>query len=69
MCGIAGKVGSARVSEAEILRMCDAIAHPVARLRRVRLGPISDARLRPGQFRDLTEGEIRALTTRVVPRG
>ena len=27
MCGIAGKVGSARVSEAEILRMCDAIAH------------------------------------------
>ena len=27
MCGIAGKAGSARVSEAEILRMCDAIAH------------------------------------------
>jgi asparagine synthase (glutamine-hydrolysing) len=27
MCGIAGKVGQAPVSEAEILRMCDAIAH------------------------------------------
>src|SRR3954463_9599235 len=27
MCGIAGKVGSAPVSEAEILRMCNAIAH------------------------------------------
>jgi asparagine synthase (glutamine-hydrolysing) len=27
MCGIAGKAGSAGVSEAEILRMCDAIAH------------------------------------------
>jgi asparagine synthase (glutamine-hydrolysing) len=27
MCGIAGKAGSARVNEAEILRMCDAIAH------------------------------------------
>ncbi|HJR15874.1 MAG TPA: hypothetical protein VJ808_03390, partial [Gemmatimonadales bacterium] len=27
MCGIAGKVGGPRVTEAEILRMCDAIAH------------------------------------------
>jgi asparagine synthase (glutamine-hydrolysing) len=27
MCGIAGKVGTAPVNEAEILRMCDAIAH------------------------------------------
>ena len=27
MCGIAGKAGTALVSEAEILRMCDAIAH------------------------------------------
>ena len=27
MCGIAGKVGHAQVTEGEILRMCDAIAH------------------------------------------
>src|SRR5687768_7948222 len=27
MCGIAGKAGQTPVSEAEILRMCDAIAH------------------------------------------
>src|SRR5919107_232929 len=27
MCGIAGKAGQTRVSEAEVLRMCDAIAH------------------------------------------
>src|SRR5919107_819021 len=27
MCGIAGKVGQGRISEAEVLRMCDAIAH------------------------------------------
>ena len=27
MCGIAGKAGAGRVSEAEILRMCEAIAH------------------------------------------
>lgn len=27
MCGICGKVGAAPVSEAEVLRMCDAIRH------------------------------------------
>lgn len=46
----------------QVRRMCDAIAHPVARLRRIRIGPISDPRLRPGQFRDLTGREIAALT-------
>jgi len=45
----------------QVRKMCDAIAHPVARLRRVRIGSITDTRLRPGQFRDLTEPEIRAL--------
>jgi pseudouridine synthase len=45
----------------QVRRMCDAIAHPVARLRRVRFGPIADAGLRPGQFRDLTPAEIRRL--------
>jgi 23S rRNA pseudouridine2605 synthase len=45
----------------QVRRMCDAIAHPVARLRRVRIGPITDAKLRPGQFRDLTPAEIRKL--------
>ena len=43
--------------------MADAIAHPVARLKRVRIGTISDSRLRPGQFRDLTPAEIKSLTT------
>jgi 23S rRNA pseudouridine2605 synthase len=46
----------------QVRKMCDAIAHPVARLRRVRIGTISDSRLRPGDFRDLTEPEVRALT-------
>jgi asparagine synthase (glutamine-hydrolysing) len=27
MCGIAGKSGAAAVTESEVLRMCDAIAH------------------------------------------
>jgi 16S rRNA U516 pseudouridylate synthase RsuA-like enzyme len=41
--------------------MCDAIGHPVVRLRRVRIGPISDDRIRPGEFRDLTPKEVAAL--------
>jgi 23S rRNA pseudouridine2605 synthase len=47
----------------QIRRMCDAIAHPVARLRRTRIGPVTDRRLKPGQMRDLTPAEIRALTS------
>jgi pseudouridine synthase len=47
----------------QVRKMCDAIAHPVARLKRVRIGSITDSRLRPGQFRDLTAGEIRALSS------
>jgi 23S rRNA pseudouridine2605 synthase len=45
----------------QIRRMADAIAHPVARLKRVRIGTISDSRLRPGDFRELTAGEIKHL--------
>jgi 23S rRNA pseudouridine2605 synthase len=45
----------------QVRKMCDAIGHPVVRLRRVRIGPITDERLKPGQFRDLTEKEIAAL--------
>jgi 16S rRNA U516 pseudouridylate synthase RsuA-like enzyme len=41
--------------------MCDAIAHPVDRLRRTRIGAITDRGLRPGQMRDLTSGEVRLL--------
>jgi pseudouridine synthase len=45
----------------QIRRMCDAIAHPVDRLRRTRIGSISDPRLKPGQLRDLTPAEVSAL--------
>jgi 16S rRNA U516 pseudouridylate synthase RsuA-like enzyme len=41
--------------------MCSAIAHPVDRLRRVRIGGVADRRLRPGQVRDLLPGEVRQL--------
>ena len=41
--------------------MCDAIGHPVVRLRRVRIGPITDEHIRPGEFRDLTPREVALL--------
>jgi pseudouridine synthase len=47
----------------QVRQMCDAIGHPVERLARTRIGTITDRRLRPGQLRDLTPDEIRALMT------
>jgi pseudouridine synthase len=46
----------------QVRYMCDAIAHPVVRLRRTHIGSLEDRRLKPGAFRDLTPAEIRALT-------
>ena len=45
----------------QVRRMLDAVGHPVERLVRVRIGPISDRRLPPGQWRSLTPDERRAL--------
>jgi 23S rRNA pseudouridine2605 synthase len=45
----------------QVRRMFDAVGHPVERLVRVRIGPISDRRLPPGQWRPLTPEERRAL--------
>jgi pseudouridine synthase len=45
----------------QVRRMADAIAHPIARLKRIRIGHVADPALRPGQFRDLTQAEIRTL--------
>jgi pseudouridine synthase len=50
----------------QVRHMCDAIAHPVDRLRRIRIGGLSDRQLRPGQIRDLTPGEVRALMAPVT---
>lgn len=46
----------------QVRYMCDAIAHPVVRLRRTHIGALEDRRLKPGQFRDLSPAEVRALT-------
>jgi 23S rRNA pseudouridine2605 synthase len=48
----------------QVRRMCDAIAHPVERLRRTRIGPIADRKLKPGDIRELTDAEIRAISGR-----
>jgi pseudouridine synthase len=45
----------------QIRKMCEAIGHPVDRLRRVAIGPIRDTRLKPGQWRDLTPVEVARL--------
>jgi 23S rRNA pseudouridine2605 synthase len=51
----------------QVRRMCDAIAHPIIRLRRTRIGTLSGGRLRVGEIRDLTDAEVRALTRPAVP--
>ena len=53
----------------QIRRMCDAIGHPVRRLVRTRIGPLSDRSLRPGQWRELTAAERRSLVETVAVVG
>ena len=45
----------------QVRRMCEAVGHPVRRLVRTRIGPLRDAQLRPGEWRELTTDEVRAL--------
>ena len=45
----------------QVRRMCEAVGHPVNKLKRVRIGPITDDHIRPGEFRDLDEREVEAL--------
>ena len=45
----------------QIRRMCDAIGHPVLRLVRTRIGPLTDPALGPGEHRPLTADEVREL--------
>ena len=46
--------------------MFDAVGHPVDRLRRVRIGSITDEHIRPGEFRELDAKEIAALKRAAV---
>jgi len=45
----------------QVRRMCEAIGHPVKRLVRTRIGPVTDPRLPPGEWRVLDRAEVRSL--------
>ena len=51
----------------QVRRMCDAIGHPVIRLVRTRIGPLRDPQLAPGEWRELTQDEVRALERATGP--
>jgi 23S rRNA pseudouridine2605 synthase len=50
----------------QIRRMCQQVGYPVLRLARVRIGPITDRHLRPGEYRLLTVAEVRSLIEAVT---
>ena len=55
----------------QVRRMLEAVGHPVRRLRRTRIGSLTDRYLRPGEWRDLSAKEVAALRQAVegdVPR-
>ena len=52
----------------QVRRMCEAVGHPVRRLRRIRFGPITDRRLRVGEWRELTRPEVEKLKTGKVEK-
>jgi 23S rRNA pseudouridine2605 synthase len=45
----------------QVRRMFEAVGHPVRRLVRTRIGPVSDSDLGPGNWRPLSPTEVRAL--------
>jgi pseudouridine synthase len=53
----------------QVRNMCEAVGHPVDRLRRVRIGPIADEHIRPGEFRELDTKEIAALRRSATASG
>jgi 23S rRNA pseudouridine2605 synthase len=52
----------------QVRRMLSAVGHPVTRLARVRIGPITDRSLAAGEWRTLTPREVRALDAATQPR-
>jgi 23S rRNA pseudouridine2605 synthase len=52
----------------EVRRLLEAVGHPVSKLRRVALGPLTTRGLEPGQFRALSPQEVRALMRGGEPR-
>jgi len=51
----------------QIRKMFQAVGHPVSKLKRVAIGPISDPKLTPGVWRELTKHEVKLLATLKEP--
>jgi len=51
----------------QIRRMCEVVGHPVVRLVRTRIGPLTDPSLGPGSYRQLTVDEVRGLGAAATP--
>jgi 23S rRNA pseudouridine2605 synthase len=45
----------------QVRKMFEMIGHPVSRLRRVAIGPLTDEKLKAGRWRDLTADEVKRL--------
>ena len=52
----------------QIRKMFKAVGHPVSKLKRVAIGPISDPKLTPGVWRELTKHEVKMLETMKEPK-
>ena len=52
----------------QVRRMCEAVGHPVHRLVRTRIGPLTDRKLKPGSYRALTVDEVMDLERAARPR-
>ena len=50
----------------QVRRMCDAVGHPVRRLVRTRIGPLSDRTLQPGEWREWTIDERNSMIEAVA---
>ncbi len=53
----------------EIRRMCEAVGLEVARLKRTQIGGVKMGMLKQGDWRDLTEQEVKKLTANPFPNG
>jgi len=52
----------------QIRKMFQAVGHPVAKLKRVAIGPISDPKLTAGEWRELSKHEVKLLSTIMEPK-
>jgi 23S rRNA pseudouridine2605 synthase len=51
----------------EVRRLMEAVGHPVAKLKRLAIGPVTVRGLKPGEFRALTPAEIEGLRRAEAP--